>query len=159
MNQEALSVREPNRNIMKLFGQGNWRCTGKSLGIYKTKSFTPATQLHSKPREVCGYWKGRQDESKLTLHPLNSHLKCQVSQQLTWPQFKCQRFVKGCSRGDCHQPGVAAGTQCPTTSKSLWSGPQLLLWQRSRAAPKSELQHLPTHLSGSHTQEPASCLM
>lgn len=35
-------------------------------------------------------------ESKLTLHPLNSHLKCEVNQQLTWPQFKCQKFLKGC---------------------------------------------------------------
>lgn len=42
-----------------------------------------------------------------------------------------------------HKSGVEVGMQCPTTSKSLWSGPQLLLRQRSRAAT------LPTHLNGS----------
>lgn len=108
-------------------------------------------QQYSKPHEACRYWKGSQDMSRMILHPLNSFLKCQVSQQLTWPQFKCPKYVRGC-RG-CHQPGVEAGMQCPTISKSLCSGPPLLLWQRSRAALKSLLQYQPIHLNSSGTQK------
>lgn len=108
-------------------------------------------QFYSKPHEACGHWKGSQDISKMLLYPLRSILKCQVSQKLTWPQFKCQKYVKDC-RG-CNQPGVEAGMQCPTTSISLCSAPQLLLWQRSRAALKSVLLHQPTHLNGLCTQE------
>lgn len=151
MNQEALSVRETNRNIMKLFGQGNWRCTGKSFGIYKNKSFTPAAVFYSKPHEACGYWKRIPDTSKMILHPLKSVLKCQVESEADWPQFKCQKYVKSCRQ--CHQPGVKAGMQCPTVCKTLCSAPQLLLWQRSRAALKSVLQPQSTHLNGSCTRE------
>lgn len=74
MNQEALSVQEPNRNIMKLFGQGKWRCAGKSLGIYETKSFSPAAKLYSKSCEACGFWKGSQDTSQSWLSTLQSSM-------------------------------------------------------------------------------------
>lgn len=83
--------------------------------------------------------------------PWNLFWNARLSQKPTWPQFKCQKYVKSCRQ--CHQHGVKAGTQCPTVSKSLCSAPQLLLWQRSRAALKSVLQPQPTHLNGSCTQE------
>lgn len=75
--------------------------------------------------------------------PWTLFLKYQVSQQLTWPQFKCQKYVKDC-RG-CHQPGVEAG-MFPTISKSLSSGPQLTEKQSSSevsaAAPTYTLEWL-----------------
>lgn len=151
MNQEALSVREPNRNIMELFGQGNWRCTGKSFGIYKNKYFTPAAQFYSKPHEACGYWKGSQDISKMILHPLKSILKCQVSQKLTWPQFKCQKYVKGC-RG-CNQPGVEAGMQCLMISIFLCSAPPAASLTKKQSSSEVSAATPTYTLNGSCAQE------
>lgn len=86
MNQEALSVRELNRNIMKLFGQQNWRCTGKSLGKYKNKYFTPAAELHCKPHEACRCWNGKQDMIQRWLSISWTH-NWNSRQASTWPDL------------------------------------------------------------------------